>query len=292
MWIKIQQFFQNFFSRVALPSIRVTDVIEILILSFLLYKIIKWIKKTRAWIIVKGMAVLLVAWIVAYLMDFNVILWIFANTITVGITALVILFQPEFRQALENIGQKYAVNRFSFLKDNEKENFTDKTLDEIIRATFDLARNKTGALIVIEQDVLLNEYIKTGIDIDAIVSSQLLINIFEHNTPLHDGAVIIRNDRVTSATCYLPLSNNLKLPKELGTRHRAGIGLSETTDAFVIIVSEETGRVSIAQNGELTRNAGSEQLRNKLVAAQKKVVEPPGIVKALSKFKKEKTAKS
>ena len=115
------------------------------------------------------------------------------------------------------------------------------------------------------------------------MSSQLLINIFEHNTPLHDGAVIIRNDRITSATCYLPLSNNLRLPKELGTRHRAGIGLSECTDAFVIIVSEETGRVSIAQNGELTRNAGSEQLRNKLVAAQEKVVEPAGLVKFISK---------
>ncbi len=288
MWDKIQQFAQNFLNRVAWPKMRVTDFLEILILAFLIYKIIKWIKKTRAWIIVKGLAVLLVVWIGAYLLDFNVILWIFANTITVGITAIIILFQPEFRQVLENLGQKYAVNRFSFLKENEKENFTDKTLDEIIRATFDLARNKTGALIVIEQDVLLNEYIKTGIDIDAIVSSQLLINIFEHNTPLHDGAVIIRNDRVTSATCYLPLSNNLRLPKELGTRHRAGLGLSECTDAFVIIVSEETGRVSIAQNGELTRNAGSEQLRNKLIAAQKKVVEPAGLVKMFSKLKKEK----
>ncbi|MBO7402532.1 MAG: diadenylate cyclase CdaA [Lachnospiraceae bacterium] len=289
MWDKIQQFSQNFLNRVAWPKMRITDFLEILILAFLIYKIIKWIKKTRAWIIVKGLAVLLVVWIGAYLLNFNVILWIFANTITVGITAIIILFQPEFRQVLENLGQKYAVNRLSFLKENEKENFTDKTLDEIIRATFDLARNKTGALIVIEQDVLLNEYIKTGIDIDAVVSSQLLINIFEHNTPLHDGAVIIRNDRITSATCYLPLSNNLRLPKELGTRHRAGIGLSECTDAFVIIVSEETGRVSIAQNGELTRNAGSEQLRNKLVAAQKKVVEPAGLVKFISKFKKEKT---
>ena len=288
MWIKIQQFFQNFFSRVAFPTIKVTDIIEILILAFLIYKIIKWIKKTRAWIIVKGLAVVLVVWIVAYLLDFNVILWIFANTITVGITAIIILFQPEFRQVLENLGQKYAVNRLMFLRENEKENFTDKTLDELVRATFELARNKTGALIVIEQDVLLNEYIKTGIDIDAIVSSQLLVNIFEHNTPLHDGAVIIRNDRVTSATCYLPLSNNLRLPKELGTRHRAGIGLSECTDAFVIIVSEETGRVSIAQNGELTRNAGSEQLRNKLITAQKKVVEPANIIKVFSKFKKDK----
>jgi diadenylate cyclase len=292
MWYKIQHFFQNFFSRVALPQIRVTDILEILILAFLIYKIIKWIKKTRAWIIFKGLAVLLVVWIAAYLLDFNVILWIFANTITVGITAIIILFQPEFRQVLENLGQKYSVNRFTFLKDNEKENFTDKTLDEIIRATFELARNKTGALIVIEQDVMLNEYIKTGIDIDAVVSSQLLINIFEHNTPLHDGAVIIRNDRITSATCYLPLSTNLKLPKELGTRHRAGIGLSENSDAFVIIVSEETGRVSIAQDGELTRNAGSEQLRNKLLAAQRKVVEPAGIIKLFSKLKKEKEAKS
>lgn len=291
MMERIVQFYRNFVSRVALPSIHITDIVEILLMAILVYNIVKWVKRTRAWIIVKGLAVLLAAWLIAYLFNFNVILWIFAKTITVGITALIIIFQPEFRKALEKLGQKNVVNKFFVFHDNEKELFSDHTLDELSRATFELARNKTGALIVIEQDVSLTEYIKTGIDIDAIVSSQLLINIFEHNTPLHDGAVIIRGDRVTSATCYLPLSDNLRLPKELGTRHRAGIGLSEITDAFIIIVSEENGKVSIAQKGEIIRNVGSEMLRSKLRITQNKVQEEGNLQKFVSKFKKGKVAK-
>ena len=145
-----------------------------------------------------------------------------------------------------------------------KERFTDKTISELVKACFDMGEVKTGALIVIEQEEKLTDYIRTGINVDAILTSQLLINIFEHNTPLHDGAVIIRGNRIVSATCYLPLSDNMDLSKELGTRHRAGAGMSEATDAFVIIVSEETGKVSIAHNGELIRNVDGEYLHNKL----------------------------
>jgi len=290
MMMRITQLIQNYLSRVAMPTIRVNDVVEILILAFLFYKIIKWIKRTRAWIIVKGLAVLLVAWIIAYIFEFNVILWIFTNTITVGITAIIILFQPEFRKVLEQIGQKYAVNKLFTFKEKENETFSDDVRDELIRATYELARNKTGALIVLEQVTPLTDYIKTGIDIDAIVSSELLINIFEHNTPLHDGAVIIRGNRITSATCYLPLSDNLNLPKELGTRHRAGIGLTEVTDAFVIIVSEENGKVSISQNGEIVRNVGAETMKARLTTAQNKTTDAVSFKKLFSRLKKEKDA--
>ena len=159
--------------------------------------------------------------------------------------------------------------------DNSKDvtvRFTDKTRNELIKACFDMGEAKTGALIVIEQDIRLTEYERTGITVDAVLTSQLLINIFEHNTPLHDGAVIVRNNRVAAATCYLPLSDNMELSKQLGTRHRAGVGISEVSDSLTIIVSEETGHVSVAREGELLRNVDSAQLRRELEKAQNKKV--------------------
>jgi diadenylate cyclase len=182
------------------------------------------------------------------------------------IFALVVIFQPELRKALEQLGnKKYFAGLFQFDDSKEKlELFSEKTVNELVKASYEMAKKKTGALIVIEQKINLEDYIKTGINIDAYVTNQLLINIFEHNTPLHDGAVIIRGNRIVSATCYLPLSDNMELSKELGTRHRAGAGVSEATDAFVIIVSEETGKVSVAHNGELVRNVDAEYLHNKL----------------------------
>ena len=153
-----------------------------------------------------------------------------------------------------------------------KERFTDKTVNELIKACYDMAEVKTGALIVIEQEIRLDEYIRTGINVDAILTSQLLINIFEHNTPLHDGAVIVRENRIVAATCYLPLSDNMELSKQLGTRHRAGVGISEQTDSVTIIVSEETGQVSVAQNGRLIRGVNSSRLREILVKAQNKQI--------------------
>lgn len=255
-----------------LPKLEIGDIIEILILTFLIYNIIVWVKQTRAWVLVKGLVVLLVFWALASFLQMRVILWIFVNSIGVGITAIIIIFQPEFRKVLEQIGQKNIVSSIiPFGEGKEKaERFSDKTINELIRGTYELARAKTGALMVIEMEVNLNEYERTGIEIGAVVTSQLLINIFEHNTPLHDGAVIIRGDQITAATCYLPLSDNMGLSKELGTRHRAAVGISEATDSFTIIVSEETGKVSIAREGEIIRNVDGDYLRAKLMEIQKK----------------------
>ena len=197
------------------------------------------------------------------------------KTLNVGIIAVIIVFQPELRRALEQIGRKNIFANFNIGDEsrNVNEKFSDRTINELIKATYELAKTKTGALVVIEQEVSLSEYERTGIDIDSVISSQLLINIFEHNTPLHDGAVIIRHDRIVSATCYLPLSDNMELSKELGTRHRAGVGVSEVTDSLTIIVSEETGKVAVALEGKIYRNIDGEQLRKYLVTAQNKKVE-------------------
>lgn len=258
-----------------IPKINVTDIIENCILAYLIYHVIIWIKTTRAWSLVKGLTVIMVFWLFAYILRLNVILWIIRNTINVGIIAIVIIFQPEFRKALEELGQKNLLRSIISLDDTKEKNekFSDHTLNEIVRAVFELAKACTGALIIMEAEVSLSEYERTGIPIDGMVSSELLINIFEHNTPLHDGAVIIRGNRVTAATCILPVSDNLQISKELGMRHRAGIGISEVTDCMTIIVSEQTGKVSIAKGGKLIRNIDSEYLRSKLADLQGKNTE-------------------
>ena len=256
----------------SLPKMNIMDFVEIILIAVLFYYVIKWIKTTRAWVIVKGLIVLLLVWILATVLKFDVILWLFTNTIGVGITAVLILFQPELRRVLETLGQRKILSLDLFMesKDKKNEKFSQDTLNELIRGTFELAKTKTGALIVLEQDISLNEFAQTGIAIDGLLTSQLLINIFEHNTPLHDGAVIVRGDRVVSATCYLPLSGNMRLSKDLGTRHRAGVGISEVSDSFTIIVSEETGKVSIARGGNLIFNVDGDFLRAKLLELQKK----------------------
>lgn len=265
---EIKAFFQNLFSPIAFVKISVMDIIEILIIAVLIYNIIKWIKNSKAWTLMKGLLVLLIFYIAAVLLHFDVILWIFANGIGVSITAIVIVFQPELRKALEQLGNK--ANVTPFFDTREEDVFSDSTVDELVKAAYELGRARTGALMVIERNVNLGEYEQTGISLDAKVTSQLLINIFEHNTPLHDGAVIIRGNRITSATCYLPLSDNMRLSKELGTRHRAAVGISEATDSFTIVVSEETGGVSIAEGGELTRRVGRELLHDRLKELQNK----------------------
>ena len=248
----------DYFMWLTLPAFKITDVLEILILAFLIYNIIRWVKYTRAWTLFKGLLVLLAFSIFAALMQFDVILWIIRNTISVGIIALVILFQPELRRALEELGKKNLIPKIMSL-----------SASELVKASYELARNKTGALIVLEKNTSLIEYEKSGIPIDAVISRQLLINIFEHNTPLHDGAVIMKGDRIVSATCYLPLSANMSLSKELGTRHRAAVGVSEVTDSLTIIVSEETGKVSLAQDGKIIRNVDGGKLKSELVKFQK-----------------------
>ena len=257
---------------VAFNTIHWNDLLDIIILSFLLYEIMVWIKKTRAWVLLKGVAVLLVFIFVAWAFRLNTILWLGKNIFSLGITALVIVFQPELRKALEQLGRQNIISSvFSFDSAKESEaRFSDKTVNELIKAVFEMAKVKTGALIVIEKKTPLNEYERTGITLDSVITSQLLINIFEKNTPLHDGAVIIRGDRIVSATCYLPLSDNLFLSKELGTRHRAAVGISEVTDSLTIVVSEETGAVSVAMEGDIKRNLNQDDLRAQLVAAQDK----------------------
>ncbi len=255
-----------------LPKVSVIDILEIVILAFVIYHVALWIKNTRAWMLLKGIIVLLACYVIAYILRMNVIVWIFERTISIGITALMIVFQPELRRALEELGQKKIVSTLIPFDDtrNQNERFSERSINEIVKATVEMAKAKTGALIIMEKDIDLSEYERTGIELDSTISSQLLVNIFEHNTPLHDGAVIIRGDRIMSATCYLPLSDNMGLSKELGTRHRAGVGISEVTDSLTIIVSEETGRISVAVGGKLLRNIDGDLLRKKLTEMQGK----------------------
>lgn len=257
---------------ISLPKVSVIDILEIVILAFVIYHVALWIKNTRAWMLLKGIIVLLACYVIAYILRMNVIVWIFERTISIGITALMIVFQPELRRALEELGQKKIVSTLIPFDDtrNQNERFSERSINEIVKATVEMAKAKTGALIIMEKDIDLSEYERTGIELDSTISSQLLVNIFEHNTPLHDGAVIIRGDRIVSATCYLPLSDNMGLSKELGTRHRAGVGISEVTDSLTIIVSEETGRISVAVGGKLLRNIDGDLLRKKLTEMQGK----------------------
>ncbi|MBD5478399.1 MAG: TIGR00159 family protein [Lachnospiraceae bacterium] len=253
-----------------IPDMDLASMIEILIISFLIYHILIWIKNTRAWALLKGLAFILIFWLIAAYFHMNTILWLGSNILGYVVTALIIVMQPELRKALEELGNKEIISNvlpFSGTKRAEGA-FSDRTINEIAKACVEMGKVKTGALIVIECKSPLGDFERTGIDVDGLVTSQLLINIFEHNTPLHDGAVIVRGNRVASATCYLPLSDNLNLDKNLGTRHRAGLGISEVTDAVTVIVSEETGKISVAYKGGLTRNLDSEGLKEMLRIAQ------------------------
>lgn len=256
-----------------MSGIRWTDIVEIIILSFLIYHILVWIKNTKAWSLLKGILVIAVFILFAAYFEMNTILWIVNNLFSVAVTAVVVILQPELRRAVEELGRKNIISSIipiTVSRGPEGGRFSDKTINEIVKACVEMGRAKTGALIVMEKDESLTDYERTGIEIDGVVTSQLLINIFEHNTPLHDGAVIVRGDRVTSATCYLPLSDNMRLSKELGTRHRAGVGISEVTDSLTIIVSEETGKISVAYGGDLERNVDAERLRARLSNLQNK----------------------
>lgn len=255
-------------------SITITDVLEIFILAFLVYSLLLWIKSTRAWTLLKGLMVLVVCVSLVYILHMDTLIFIVNRGIDIAITAAIVIFQPELRRALERIGEKQIVSSLIPIDTGRDvtERFSDKTVNEIAKAASEMGKAKTGALIVIEQNVRLDEYERTGITLDSVLTSQLLINIFEHNTPLHDGAVIVRGNRITSATCYLPLSDNMMLSKELGTRHRAGVGISEVTDSLTVIVSEETGGISVAYKGELKRNITVDELKEQLVMLQNKTV--------------------
>ncbi len=258
----IINFVKNYVVWLNIPEFTITDVLEILIIAYAFYHIILWIKDTRAWMLLKGMFLLGIIFLAALLLDMNVILWVFQNAIVVGIMALVVIFQPELRGALEQLGRKNILGSLASFENQKakRERYSGKSIQALVKSVYEMAKVKTGALIVVEREIQCREYERTGIPIDAEISSQLLINIFEHNTPLHDGAVLLRDNRIVAATCYLPLSNNLEVSKELGTRHRAGLGISEVSDSLTIIVSEETGFVSLASDGRLYRKVDADTL--------------------------------
>ena len=270
---QLNDFIATYIAR--MPSIRWVDIVEILLIAFLMYHILVWVKNTRAWSLLKGIIVIAVFILIAAYFQMNTILWIVQNAFGVAVTAVVVILQPELRKALEELGQKNIISSiipFETYRTSEEGRFSDKTINEITKACVEMGKVKTGALIVIEQNQSLSEYERTGIDVDGIVTSQLLI---EKNTPLHDGAVIIRGNRITSATCYLPLSDNMALSKDLGTRHRAGVGISEATDSMTVIVSEETGKISVAYKGELERSLDGDRLKERLKSIQNKPEEEP-----------------
>ena len=272
---QIVTFFSKYISTLSLQgvSVRWEYIVEILIISFLVYQIMTWIKNTKAWFLMKGIGIILIFILLAIIFEMNTILWIVENVLSIAVIAVVVVLQPELRRALEELGRKKFFASLMPFDKVQTERFSDKTVNDLVKASFEMGKVKTGALMVIEQNVKLTEYERTGIEVDGLISSQLLINIFEHNTPLHDGAVIIRGNRVVSATCYLPLSDNMEISKELGTRHRAGVGISEVTDALTIIVSEETGHVSVTYEGKLYRNLDANSLREKLQLIQNKEVD-------------------
>lgn len=248
-----------------IPILGTKDFVEIFILAMVVYIFMGWVKDTKAWTLIKGLFWLFLCYIGAYIFDLTTIVLIFEKAFNLLFIGFFIIFQPELRKALEEIGNKnLTLGSFFPKKENDNLRFSSKTIHEIVESCKDMSKAKTGALILIEGDILLDEYKKTGIDINADISSQLITNIFEHNTPLHDGAMIISNDKIVSATCYLPLTHSTKIQKSLGTRHRAGIGVSEEADCLVIIVSEETGNISLVQNGILHHNVSIEDLNQRL----------------------------
>lgn len=268
----MQSQFQNLTENIIrrMPDMDISSLVEILIISFLFYHILIWIKNTRAWALLKGLVIILFFWLVAAYFRMTTILWLSKNILGFAVTAFIVVLQPELRKALEELGNKEIItNVLPFSGSKGEDNaFSSRTINEIVKACVEMGKVRTGALIVIECKQPLGDFERTGIEVDGLVTSQLLINIFEHNTPLHDGAVIIRGNRVTSATCYLPLSDNMSLDKNLGTRHRAGVGISEVTDAVTIIVSEETGKISVAYKGSLERNLDGDSLKARLQKLQ------------------------
>jgi len=266
----VDAFIDDYFN-VNIPDVSITDVIEIFIIAYFMYHLLVWVKNSRVWMLIRGVLIIMLFFVVAAILQMNTILWLGEKLVSVAVTILIVVFQPELRRALEQIGRRKISSLFTWnlLKTGVKK-FDDSTIIGMVSACYEMGAVKTGALIVVEKDMQLTEFERTGISLDALVTRQLLINIFEKNTPLHDGAVIVRGDRVVSATCYLPLSDNMALSKDLGTRHRAAVGISEVSDSLTIVVSEETGTVSYAKEGKIVRDVTEDEL----VAELKKIQTP------------------
>ncbi|HHV27561.1 TIGR00159 family protein [Anaerosalibacter bizertensis] len=243
-------------------NVRIRDIIDILIVAFAFYKLFMLIRETRAEQLTKGIIVLFVATKISEWLELFTVYWILEKTMTVGVLAILIVFQPELRRGLEYIGRsRFFTKSFAEIKDES----LNEVVDEIVDAVASLSRQKIGALIVMERETGLSEVVETGTRIDGKISSGLLINVFIPNTPLHDGAVVIKEDIVKAAGCFLPLTDNTSLSKELGTRHRAALGISEKSDCLAIVVSEETGAISIAENGSLARYLDTKTLKQILI---------------------------
>ena len=240
----------------ALRNISISACIDIVVVAFIFYKGYFLIKETRAEQLLKGIALIIVLIPISYLFNLSMLYYILSKTLAIGVLSVVIIFQPEIRRAVEHLGRSACEDKHGF----ENQEQRNKNVNEIVEAVINLAETKTGALIAIEQGTGLGELIASGTEIDSKISANLLENIFVVNTPLHDGATIIGKGRILASGCVLPLTNQ-DINKKLGTRHRAAIGLSEISDALVIVVSEETGIISLAINGRLTRNYDRDRLK-------------------------------
>lgn len=255
---------------IGFPNIGIRDIIDIIVVAYLIYIVLAWVKDTRTWALFKGVIIILAVASIAYVFQLHTLWWVVSNTITVGTIALLVVFQPELRRALEQIGRGKIFESLLSNQDSQDDSLNNEAIEAIAKACVHMSKYKTGALIVLEQETHLGDVERTGIKIDATISSQLLINIFEKNTPLHDGAVIIKNNRVSAATCFLPLSDSMEISKDLGTRHRAAIGISEGTDALVLVVSEENGVISYVKDGKIKRGLDLELIKKVLQNTKRK----------------------
>ena len=270
-------------STLSIPSVHITDIIDIIIVAIVIYTVIHWIKETRAWSLFRGLMVIALFSLLSYNLHFYTITWIIERTFSVGVIAVIIIFQPELRKALEQIGASGFSSVTGLLQTKSSDDrLSPQDANEIAEACVKMAEVKTGALIVIERNVSMGDIVSaSGVAVDAVISSQWLINIFEDKTPLHDGAVIIRDNRVAAASCILPVTQS-EIGQELGTRHRAAVGASEVSDAFIIVVSEETGKISIARDGKLEKAVSEAVFRQELLNLCEKTA--PAGAKAINKI--------
>ncbi len=263
---RIRMMMEQMMLELSYTKITWIGIIEILIIAVCAYQLVLWIKNTKAWMLLRGIVVIVIFILLAQLFKMTTIMYLVEISFNVLALTAVVVFQPEIRRALENLGQRNILSALTpFDKKKENERLTLASVEGIVGACVSMGKVKTGALIVMERNVKLTEYESTGIEMDCLLSYQVLVNIFEHNTPLHDGAIIVRGDRILAATCYLPLSDNTELSKDLGTRHRAAVGMSEVSDAIVIAVSEETGSISVVEAGTIARGVTEEELRETLL---------------------------
>jgi len=264
---EIKSIFANIsWASFSLPRVRLNDLLDMLVIAFLVYKVLLWVKETRAWSLIKGLVIILVVFILSSVLEMRAVGWLIENSFNIGLLAVLVIFQPELRKLLIEIGEG-RINRF-FAVVQRDFSLRNAAVFEIVRAAEYMSERRIGALIVLENEVTLSEIENEGVPLDAVCTNQLLINIFTDKTPLHDGAVIIRDNRITSASCILPLTEK-EIDRELGTRHRAAIGMSESSDADVIVVSEESGAVSVANNGILYRDLHKDAIIEMLSKGEK-----------------------